>query len=235
MTGIFISSGMTMLHWLNTHIGTDWATYLGLGVSIIGLGITVFAAPKIIKKYKLRQTNKNNNGNINQAGRDLNITTINHISHAKTESGIEEKKKAHDLKIIEEILTFLPYEATLYEADQSSIVGMTYQFARNLNEAEKYRDAKYRLYNPAVNEVKDNFIIAITAFYNSLTPFLTVDHPEKEPLRLDLPYDWRNNPKSEKTYRKYQSEMCETSAVMIENYKLFIKTIKENDFITDTI
>ncbi|CNI82663.1 Uncharacterised protein [Yersinia intermedia] len=70
-----------MLHWLNTHIGTDWATYQGLGVSIIGLGITVFAAPKIIKKYKLRQINKNNNGNINQAGRDLNITTINNISH----------------------------------------------------------------------------------------------------------------------------------------------------------
>ncbi|CND07237.1 MULTISPECIES: hypothetical protein [Yersinia] len=70
-----------MLHWLNTYIGTDWATYQGLGVSIIGLGITVLAAPKIIKKYKLRQTNKNNNGNINQAGRDLNITTINNISH----------------------------------------------------------------------------------------------------------------------------------------------------------
>ncbi|CNI82684.1 Uncharacterised protein [Yersinia intermedia] len=112
---------------------------------------------------------------------------------------------------------------------------MTYQFPRNLDDAGKYRDAKYRLYNSAVNEVKDNFIIAITAFYNSLTPFLAVDNPEREPLRLDLPYDWRNNPKSEKTYRKYQSEMRETSAVMIENYQLFIKAIKENDFITGSI
>ena len=224
-----------MLHWLNTHIGTDWATYQGLGVSIIGLGLTVFAAPKIIKKYTLRQTNKNNNGNINQAGRDLNITTINHISHSNKESDIEEKKKAHDLNIIEEILTLLPYEATLYEAEQSYITGMTYQFARNLDDAGKYRDEKYKLYNQAVNEAKDNFIIAITAFYNSLTPFLSVDHPEREPLRLDLPYDWRNNPKSEKTYRKYQREMRETSAVMIENYKLLIKTIKENEFITDSI
>ncbi|WP_254230647.1 hypothetical protein [Yersinia massiliensis] len=232
-----------MLHWLNTHIGNDWATYQGWGISIIGLGITVFATPKIIKNFKLSQTNKNSNGNgngngngnINQAGRDLKITTINHISHSKIESDIEEKKKAHDLKIIEEILTLLPYEATLYEAEQSYIVGMTYQFARNLDEAGKYMNEKYKLYNSAVNEVKYNFIIAITAFYNSLTPFLTVDHPEKEPLRLDLPYDWRNNPKSERTYRKYQSEMCETSAVMIENYQLFIKTIKENEFITDTI
>ncbi|CNI26566.1 hypothetical protein [Yersinia intermedia] len=148
---------------------------------------------------------------------------------------MKKKKKAHDLKIIEEILTLLPYESTLNEAEQSSIVGMTYQFPRNLDGAGKYRDAKYRLYNSAVNEVKDNFIIAITAFYNSLTPFLTVDNPEREPLRLDLPYDWRNNPKSEKTYRKYQSEMRETSAVMIENYQLFIKAIKENDFITGSI
>ncbi|WP_050088558.1 hypothetical protein [Yersinia intermedia] len=92
---------------------------------------------------------------------------------------MKKKKKAHDLKIIEEILTLLPYEATFYEAEQSYIVGMTYQFPRNLDDAGKYRDAKYRLYNSAVNEVKDNFIIAITAFYNSLTPFLTVDNPER--------------------------------------------------------
>ncbi|BET65041.1 hypothetical protein [Yersinia pseudotuberculosis] len=227
-----------MLHWLNTHIGIDWATYQGWGFSIIGLGISVIGiigAPKIIKKYTLWQTNINNNGNINQAGRDLNITTINHISHSNKESGIEEKKKAHDLSIIEEILTRLPYEATLYEAEQSYLVGITYQFARDLDDARKYTDEKYRLYNPAVNSAKDNFTISIDKFYKSFLSFLTVDHPEREPLRLDLPYDWRNNPESEKTYRKYQSEMRETSAVMIENYKLFIKTIKENDFITDTI
>ncbi|WP_338645307.1 hypothetical protein [Yersinia bercovieri] len=38
-----------MLDWLNTHIGVDWATYQGWGISIISLGFTVFAAPKIIK------------------------------------------------------------------------------------------------------------------------------------------------------------------------------------------
>ncbi|HFO2533753.1 TPA: hypothetical protein ACHJX8_003673 [Yersinia enterocolitica] len=157
-----------MLHWLNTHIGNDWATYQSLGLAIISLGFTVFAAQKIIKKYKLRQTNKNNSGNINQAGRDLNITTINNISHAKVESGTEEKKKAHD-------------------------------------------------------------------FNNSACDFLSADRPERKPLRLELPYDWKNHPEREKKYRQYQSEMRETSAVIIENYKLFIKTIKENEFITDTI
>ncbi|WP_261371819.1 hypothetical protein [Yersinia aldovae] len=233
-----MSSEMTMLHWLNTHVGIDWATYQGWGFSIIGLGISVIGiigAPKIIKKYKLRQTNKNNNGNINQAGRDLNITTINHISHSKTESGIEEKKKAHDLNIIEEILTLLPYECTLYEAEQSYLVGMTYQFSRNLDEAEKYTSEKYGLYNTAVNKAKDTFIIAATAFNESTFGFLSVDRPERKPLRLDLPYDWKNHPESEKRYRKHQREMRETSAVMIENYRLFIKAINENDFITDSI
>lgn len=224
-----------MLHWLNTHIGTDWATYQGWGISIIGLGFTVFAAPKIIKKYKLRQTNKNNNGNINQAGRDLNITTINHISHSNKESNIEEKKKSHDLKIIEEILTLLPYEATLNEAEQSYLVGMTYQFARNLDESRKYTDEKYRLYNSAVNEAKDNFIIAITAFYKSLTPFLAANNLYRKRLRLDLSYNGNNNQENEELYQKHQDNIFKTSAVMIENYQLFIKTIKENEFITDTI
>ncbi|EPT3147508.1 hypothetical protein ACVQFM_004488 [Yersinia enterocolitica] len=227
-----------MLHWLNTHIGIDWAAYQSLGLAIISLGISVIGiigAPKIIKKYKLRQTNKNNNGNINQAGHDLNISTINHISHSNKESDIEEKKKVHDLKIIEEIMMFLPYESTINEAEQSYLVGMTYQFSRNLDEAEKYTGEKYSLYNPAVNEAKDTFIIAATAFNESTFGFLSVDRPERKPLRLDLPYDWKNHPESEKRYRKHQREMRETSAVMIKNFQLFIKTIKENDFITDTI
>lgn len=224
-----------MLHWLNTHIGTDWATYQGLGVSIIGLGIAVFAAPKIIKTYKLRQTNKNNNGNINQAGHDLNITTINHISHANKESDIEEKKKVHDLKIIEEILTLLPYEDTIDKAGRSYQVGMAGQLSLDLEDAEKYTGEKYSLYNKAVNEAKDNFIISATAFNNIACGFLSVDRPERKPLRLELPYDWKNHPEREKKYRQCQSEMRETSAVMIENYKLFIKTIKENEFITDKI
>ncbi|HHH1742702.1 TPA: hypothetical protein ACPY9J_002238 [Yersinia enterocolitica] len=225
-----------MLHWLNTHIGTDWATYQGFGVSIIGLGISVigiFAASKTVKKYKSQQKINNTSGNIHQAGRDIKITTINNVSHSNKTSDIDEKKQEHDLKIIEEILMLLPYEKTIDETGRSHQVGMTYQFASNLDDARKYTNEKYKLYIPAVNEAKDNLIIAITAFYNSLTPFLTVDHPEREPLRLDLPYDWRDNPKSEKIYRKYQSEMRETSAVMIDNYQLFIKAIKENDFITN--
>lgn len=238
MTGILISSEMTMLHWLNTHIGIDWATYQSLCLAIISLGISVIGiigAPKIIKKYKLRQTNKNNNGNINQAGHDLNITTINHISHANKESDIEEKKKAHDLNIIEEILTLLPYEDTIDKAGRSYQVGMTYQLSRDLEDAEKYTGEKYSLYNQVVNEAKDNFIIAATAFNNSACGFLSVDRPERKPLRLELPYNWKNHPEREKKYRQCQSEMRETSAVMIENYKLFIKTIKENEFITNKI
>lgn len=232
-----------MLEWLNLHVGTDWATYQGWILGIAGFGLTLYglyrAAPTIKQKInntRIKQTAKITTGNLNQAGRDINNTTNNHFSGVDENAILANKKHAHDLKIIEEILSLLPYEETIDQVERSYIVGMFYQFARNLEDAEKFADDKYTLYNANVEIAKHKFIDALKAFNNSFDGFLSVDHPDRKPLRLDLPYDWRNKGnKSESIYRTHQNNMRETSGVMIECYKNFVRTFKQHDFITDKL
>lgn len=232
-----------MLDWLNLHVGTDWATYQGWILSIAGIGVSfygLYRAATILKqktkKAKIKQIVKKIDGISNQAGRDINNTTNNHYTGIDENDVLLKKKHVHDLKIIEEILILLPYEETIDQVERSYIVGMFYKFARNLEDAEKFTDEKYRLYNATVETSKAIFIDSLKAFNNSFNGFLSVDQPDRKPLRLDLPYDWKNKgDKSESIYRTYQNNMRETSGVMIECYKDFIRTFKQNDFITDKL
>lgn len=232
-----------MLEWLDLHVGTDWATYQGWILSIVGVGLTLYGLyrvtpflKQITNKTKIKQTAKDINGNLNQAGRDINNTTNNHYAGADDNAELSKKKHGHDLKIIEEILTLLPYEETIDQVERSYIVGMFYQFARNLEDAEKFTDEKYILFNASVELSKKKFIESLKAFNSSFDGFLSVDHAERKPLRLDLPYDWKNKgPESEKIYRHHQDKMRETSGVMIECYKVFVKLFKQHEFITDKL
>ena len=65
-----------ILNWLNLYIGTEWATYLGLGISII-LPIAGLIFHTIFKKTKnkqIKQTQKIKSGNGYQTTKNINIS-----------------------------------------------------------------------------------------------------------------------------------------------------------------
>ncbi|MDD9197486.1 hypothetical protein PVK62_16800 [Aliivibrio sp. S3MY1] len=59
-----------LLDWLNDMVGTDWATYVGVFLTVIGL----LVGSKTIKKIKQKQAIKNGTGI--QSGGDVNITIV---------------------------------------------------------------------------------------------------------------------------------------------------------------
>ncbi|EBG6971105.1 hypothetical protein FJB88_21800 [Salmonella enterica subsp. enterica] len=75
------------------------------------------------------------------------------------------------MKIIEEILCLLPYEETIDQLERSYIVGMLFQFSRDLENAEKFTDEKFQLYNSDMENSKNKFIDSIKAFNDSYISF----------------------------------------------------------------
>lgn len=218
-----------MTDWLNTNLGSDTATYFGLFVGIVALFIGGSKYKKW-KKSNIKQNAKNIHGDINQAGRD-----INHYHSANDSENKQFKEKyEHDLKIIEQILEMLPYEDTLGWVAQSYIAGLPRDIFLNMEKTEKFSGENYRLFNDEVHNAKDAFIEAMRLFLNSTEPFLSIDYPNRVPVMLSLPHDWKHKgEQSEKAFRKHQQNLRETSGEMVDRYKEFIRTIKIQEFITD--
>lgn len=63
-----------MLDWLNKNIGTDWATYIALFLTIVSL---VWGTNKILKKKSISQTAKANGGTVIQVGGNFQAGDIN--------------------------------------------------------------------------------------------------------------------------------------------------------------
>ncbi|AIP98064.1 hypothetical protein ACLLS5_001958 [Salmonella enterica] len=57
-----------MLEWLNNHIGTDWATYLGVLLAILSL---IWGGKKVLKNKSISQKAKVNGGIVIQVGGDF--------------------------------------------------------------------------------------------------------------------------------------------------------------------
>ncbi|HGU6359606.1 TPA: hypothetical protein ACNAEZ_001809 [Citrobacter farmeri] len=57
-----------MLEWLNNHIGTDWATYLGVLLAILSL---IWGGNKVLKNKSISQKAKVNGGIVIQVGGDF--------------------------------------------------------------------------------------------------------------------------------------------------------------------
>lgn len=218
-----------MIEWLNTNLGSDTANYFGLLVGIVALFISGNKYKKW-KKNSIRQNSHNINGNVNQAARDINY----YYSANNSDSNQLKKKYEHDLKIIKEILETLPYEDTLEWVERSYIAGLPRDVCLNMEKAEKFSGENYRLFNIEVHNAKDALIEAIRLFLNSAEVFLTIDYPDKVPMMLSLPHDWKyKGEQSEKAFRTHQQNLRETSGEMVERYKEFVKTIKIQEFIID--
>ena len=232
-----------MTDWLNSNLGSDTATYLGLFLGIIALFIGGSKYKKW-RKSSIKQNAKSIQGDVNQGGRDVNQSgrdinqsgrDINHYYYANDSENNQSKNKyEHDLKIIEQILEILPYEDTLRWVEQSSINGLPNEICLNMEKAEKFSGENYRLFNAEVNNAKNAFIEAMRLFIDSTMSFLHIDYPDRVPVMLSLPHDWKyKSEKSENTFRICQKNLRETSGEMIECYKKFVITIKNQEFITD--
>lgn len=225
-----------MIQWLNTNFGTDTATYLGLAVGMVALFIGGNKVYKNQKKKRIIQHAVKTQGNVYQAGGDINQTTHIFNTTNDTEAESLKKKNDHDLKIIEEILTLLPYNETTNWVKQSYITGLPLQLSLNMDEAEKFNGEKYRLYNTGVNSAKNAFIEAMGRFNDSIIPFLHAEYPEREPIMMNPPHDWKyKGEKLESNFRQHQGNLRETSGVMVECYQDFVKTFKDQGFITDKL
>lgn len=229
-----------MIDWLNENIGADAATYLGTFLGFIGL---FWGGSKIINLKSNSLVNKINNsnnheqtlnvgsGNGFQSGGDMNVTigSINSSEHEE-----EQAKKLHDLRIIEQIVELLPYENTLHYVDLSYISGMPYELARAIDRAEDFTGPKYKIYNPKVEAAKAEFLNAVSSFNEICLSFLSVDNPQRKPLMVVPPFDWRNGP-SEIRYRELQSSLSEQATMLINKYNLFVDVYKSEGFFSDKI
>lgn len=225
-----------MIQWLNEHVGTDFATYFSIFLAVIGLiagGRKIYVNKTI--KNKTTQSVRNNSGHVSMAGHDI-VNTINNYSVVDEKVEALKKNNAHDVKIIEEILTLLPYEETVHYIEKSYLVGMPLDLSTRLDSARRFLDEKYTIFNPSLNEAKNKFIESIDDFSSVILEFLFVDHPEREPLRLDLPYDWKcKGEESENIYRKHQSKMRSTGDTMINYYRDLVRVFNEQGLITDKL
>lgn len=225
-----------MIQWINTNFGTDVATYLSLVVGIIALFTGGKQYNKIRNKKRIKQTAEETQGDVYQAGRDVIHTTNIYQPSIDTKTEQSKKEHDHDLKIIDEILALLPYEDTKNWVEQSYITGLPQDICLNMEKMEKFTNEKYRLFNTETNVAKNAFIESTLSFVDSTLPFLHIDHPQRVPLMLNLPHDWKYKGKeSENNFRKHQSNMRITSKEMINLYDNFVKTFKEHGFITDKL
>ncbi|TMP88312.1 hypothetical protein CWC05_02430 [Pseudoalteromonas ruthenica] len=229
-----------MIAWLNENLGADAATYIGTGIGIVGLfwggskvlNLSVNKAVNEIDNSKTQdQTLNVGSGNGFQSGGDMNVT-IGSIHSPEQEE--EKAKKSHDLRIIEKIVELLPYEDTLHHVDLSYISGMPYELARSLDRVEDFNGPKNKIYNQEVELAKKDMLIAAHKFNEVCISFLSVDHPDRKPLMVVPPFDWRNGP-SEARYRELQSSLSDKATVLIDKYKKFVEVYKSEGFISDKI
>ncbi|EFC7717270.1 hypothetical protein MLL17_12125 [Escherichia coli] len=227
-----------MTEWLNAHFGADAATYLSLLVGVLALfGIGGGVTYRIRQQNNIKQKAKKTEGDVNQAGRDINQTTnVYHTSNESTEDPVKKKQDEHDLKIIDQILELLPYEDTTQRVEQSYLSGIRQDVCLNIEKAEKFSGEKYRLFNTEVNGAKDAFLDAMTAYVDSTLPFMSVDYPNRKPVMLSLPHDWKSKSvESEANFRFHQQNVRETSGGMIARYEDFVRTFKAHGFISDKL
>lgn len=219
-----------MISWLNTHIGSDAATYLG---TLLGLAAFFWGGKTVYNKWVVNVKNNNssklinkgaisNNGNFNQAARDINI-----INSPTPETKIEDTQEyIHDVGVMNSILDLIPYQKTIDEVQFSHQSGIGYDFSKNLEKAEYFLDVKFGLYNKNLDSVKDILLRSVVAFNDASVDFLHVDRPERKPWRFEPPYHWKNNG-SEDIYYEKQAKLKECALELIRSFKLLIKTIKE--------
>lgn len=132
-------------------------------------------------------------------------------------------------------MALLPYENTIHQLKYSHISGMSVTFANDLEKIAEFNNEKYKMYNNTVNEAKNNLVKDVIEFLDRTHDFLFVFYPEKEPHRMTLPLNLKNNPENENKFREQQGATEKAAQTLIISYELFVKIFKENGFISEKL
>ncbi|WP_100186067.1 hypothetical protein [Marinomonas sp. BSi20584] len=148
-----------------------------------------------------------------------------------------EKEMPHDQGIIEGILQKLPYENTRFWIERAPIAGIRRDFARGLEECEKYITPPFNLYNQAADYKKRTLIAKIIAFNKAAYTSGYLGAQEDTTGEMYLPpYHWKGHGgKSEERYYKLQDNLSDAGQDLLKEYDEFITLIKSEGFVIGKI
>lgn len=159
----------------------------------------------------------------------------------KTRTNIEERKEkerleiSHDLKIIQNLLSKLPYENTRYWVEQSPVAGLRKDFSADLEFCEKFITPPFCLYNIKVEASKIELIKSLIAYNSKCAEFLGAQEDPTGPMYRP-PYHWKGyGDEREARYYQMQSDLSDAGQEFLGRYNAFIKCIKSEGFVLEEI
>ena len=169
---------------------------------------------------------------------NLAIVYLGNINNRHTQEEKKEKQKRenpHDQEIIEEIISFLPYENTRYWVETARISGMRRDFAHDLDECEKYSTPPYNLYNQTIENKKQELMEQIKAFNSACLDYLGAQEDKTGKMYLP-PYHWKSyGGESAARYYELSHKVAEAGQAFLDKYDEFITGVKSEGFILGKI
>ncbi|MFG0723804.1 hypothetical protein ACF8PU_19355 [Pseudomonas sp. GLN_6] len=163
------------------------------------------------------------------------------IELKKSHTSFEERKEKeklevpHDKKIIETILSKLPYENTIYWVEQSPIVGLRKDFSADLEFCERFLTPPFVLYNKEIESKKVLLIQSLEAYNSKCAEFLGAQEDPTGPMYRP-PYHWKGyGDERENRYYQMQSALADAGQAFLDNYNIFIACIKSEGFVFEEI
>jgi hypothetical protein len=167
----------------------------------------------------------------------LHNLSFQYFSYLKGERKALERKETqdtqvpHDKKIIEELLSLLPYENTHYWLERASYAGMRRDFAHNLENCEKFITPPFTIYNVEVETSKKNLILCIKDFNHHCMGHLAAQEDKTGKMYLP-PYHWKSQgEKSEERYYTQEEAVSKSAQKLKDQYDSFISIVKHQGFI----
>lgn len=147
----------------------------------------------------------------------------------------QDTKIPHDKKIIEDLLSLLPYENTHCWLEQASYAGIRRDFAHDLEACERFITPPYAIYNVEVEASKKDLVSCIKDFNHHCLGHLGAQEDKTGKMYLP-PYHWKSKgKKSEERYYAQVEAMGKSAQKLKEQYDLFISTVKQQGFIINEI
>ncbi|WP_020159996.1 hypothetical protein [Methylobacter marinus] len=145
------------------------------------------------------------------------------------------KEEPHDQRIIEEIISFLPYDNTNYWIEQASYAGLRRDFSHNLDCCMRFSEPPYALYNEVVESKKQELVITIRHFNSKCAGYLGAQEDASGIMYLP-PYHWKGRrDESEKRYYEMLHDVANAGQELLQAYDAFIKCVKSQGFIIGKI
>lgn len=169
----------------------------------------------------------------------VHIFLVNRSKQIEIEVAREKKKLEvpHDQKIIEKLLSYLPYENMGYWMETSPTGGIRRDFADGLEQCVKFTTPPYRFYNEVVEKKKLDLVSKISKFNQAAYGSGYLGAQEDKTGKMYLPpYHWKV-PGSESEVRYYDllDKLADAGQELLKEYDEFILCVKSEGFIIGEI